>query len=174
MADSDPPDTIWLSAALARYERPLLKYAHSLCGHRELARDVVQDTFIRLSRERRRLAEGDLARWLFTVCRHRIIDVLRKERRIVPMPPEAMVAEAGPTPSFTAAIETREAEETIRRFVEELPDAEREVVRLRFQTGLSYAEIAAVVGESVAMVGWRLHQAVLFLRQRCQHAFETP
>src|SRR6187401_381297 len=66
-----------LLAALGEFEPRLLKYAFSICRDEELAQDAVQDTFLRLAKEYRRLDLHELGRWLFTVCRNRTVDLTR-------------------------------------------------------------------------------------------------
>ena len=72
----------WIVSALARYEAPLLRYASRLLGDVDRARDVVQDTFLKLCREDPTRLDGHLAQWLFTVCRNRALDIQRKEGRV--------------------------------------------------------------------------------------------
>ncbi|MEO8352315.1 MAG: sigma factor, partial [Chthoniobacteraceae bacterium] len=71
------PETTQLHALLDRYERPLIRYAMSIVGDLENARDAVQDTFIRYVRDegapRGEGTEKHVEAWLFTVCRHRAI-----------------------------------------------------------------------------------------------------
>ncbi|MGB8168823.1 MAG: sigma factor, partial [Chthoniobacteraceae bacterium] len=57
---------IWVQTALERYERPLLQYAMSIVGEIERARDVVQETFMRLHNQDQEAIEGHLSQWLFT------------------------------------------------------------------------------------------------------------
>src|SRR6185436_16456483 len=106
------PDTSDFPALLARYERPLVRYAQSIVGDVNSARDVVQDVFIKLARggvpsaEGHAASDGDgasagggngaeptrhsapgtrhLEAWLFTVTRNRALDHHRKHRRIIP------------------------------------------------------------------------------------------
>src|SRR5687767_2937037 len=85
--------------ALSRYEGPLLRYARSLLGDLERARDVVQDTFLRLCREDPARVDGHLAQWLFTVCRNRALDVQRKDGRLRPLDAAALDAQPSPEPS---------------------------------------------------------------------------
>ena len=47
-----------------------------------------------------------------------------------------------------------------------LPPRQREAVRLKFQEGLSYAEIAEITGETKSNVGWLLHSAIKSLREK--------
>src|SRR5258706_15240201 len=74
-------DLSWVKGALARYEQPLLRFAASVVG-RELAADVVQDTFVALCKAERTQIEGHLAAWLFTVCKHRALDIRRDRGRL--------------------------------------------------------------------------------------------
>jgi len=53
----------------------------------------------------------------------------------------------------------------IQQKINDLSPRHREVLRLKFQEGLKYAEIAEVLGESVATVGWLLHEAIAMLRK---------
>ena len=74
-----PVDNAWVRAAVDRFEGPLTTYACRLIGDRDRACDVVQDTFLKLCLQDRAWVDSHLAEWLFTVCRNRALDVLRKE-----------------------------------------------------------------------------------------------
>ncbi len=89
-----PLPALELVSLMNRYERPLVRYAQSIVGELDGARDVVQETFIKYARGS---AEGapalvveDASRhvesWLFTVTRNGALDHLRKHSRIIPMP----------------------------------------------------------------------------------------
>src|SRR5262245_5613103 len=69
--------------AFARYGERLAEYAARILGDRDRAADVVQETFLRLCRERREEIEPKLVQWLYTVCRTRALDIQRKERRMI-------------------------------------------------------------------------------------------
>ena len=73
----------FVQAAVERHQAPLLRYATRLLGgDADRARDVVQDTFVRLMAQPAAEVDGHVAEWLFTVCRNRALDVLRKEGRM--------------------------------------------------------------------------------------------
>ena len=155
-----------LDHALQSFEKPLVRYAHRLTGNVEQARDVVQDTFLRLCRQpAHKLAQldGHLKEWLFTVCRNRAIDTLRKEGRMNTLEhPE--LATTNETPDN--ALEAREQKERVLESVQSLPTRQREMVHLKFVEGLSYRQIAKITGDSVSNVGYILHTALSALRQR--------
>src|ERR1700744_3298535 len=126
---SDAPD---IAALLERYERPLVRYALRIVGDLESARDVVQDTFIRFTREQRpELDENPrhLEAWLFTVCRNRALDHHRKHARIMPMPlADDRIAE---DPSPAASLESRDTAASLLRLLEALSPNQREVIRVK-------------------------------------------
>ena len=175
---------------LDRYERPLVRYACTIVGDLDSARDVVQDVFIRWVREQeKRQVAGDSTHsanghapasadtihhspltthashpeaWLFTVTRHRALDHQRKHRRIIPMPlpDDRPSGEPGPA----ATLERREAATSLFRLLDALSPNQREVIRLKFQNDLSYREIADVTQLSVTNVGFLLHTGLKKLR----------
>ena len=73
----------WVQTALDRYERPLLQYAMSIVQSLDRARDVVQETFMRLHKQEQEAIEGYLSQWLFTVCRNCALKSLKKEERYI-------------------------------------------------------------------------------------------
>ena len=74
---------LWVQTALERYERPLLQYALSIVQDIDRARDIVQDTFMRLHNQEQEAIEGHLSQWLFTVCRNCSLKSLKKEDRYI-------------------------------------------------------------------------------------------
>jgi RNA polymerase sigma-70 factor (ECF subfamily) len=154
----------WLRSAIERFESPLTRYAASLTGDGERARDVVQDTFIRLCEQEPAGLNGRLAEWLFTVCRHRAIDVRRKESRMIALTEMDLETEASSEPTPALAAERNEASASLLRCTALLPANQQEVIRLKFQGGLSYDEISRVTKLSVSNVGYLLHTAIKTLR----------
>jgi len=161
-------DDGWINSVVQQYERPLVRYAAQITGDLERGRDVAQDTFLRLCKQDREqldgLLNGHLVEWLYTVCRNRALDVRRKESRMKTMTAEqATVQESRDTDQAVAA-EQRDTTARVLEFVERLTENQREVVRLKFQHGLSYKEIAAVTELSVSNVGYLIHTAIKKLR----------
>ena len=161
-ADADS----FLSSAMASHQGPLLRYATRLLGDHERARDVVQDTFMRLHTQPRASVVDHLAEWLFTVCRHRAMDVLRKEGRARSFGEREFEQLSGTEPRPGRRLEMEERREQLRRLVDGLPPNLQEVVRLRFQDGFSYKQISGITGLSVTNVGFLLHTAVQRLRRQ--------
>lgn len=156
----------WVKAAMDRYEGPLIRHATLIVGHLEGARDVVQDTFLRLCAEDPVRLDSHLAEWLFTVCRNRALDVRRKEGRMTSLDESNLNAQAAREPSPAILAERNDSTGTVLRLLGDLPPNQQEVIRLKFQSGLSYAEISRVTQLTVSNVGFLLHTAIKTLRQR--------
>ena len=161
------PDSEWIVAALDRYERPLIRYAKWLLGDLETARDVVQETFLRLCREDPARVDGHLAAWLFTVCRNLALDTREKASRSASLEH----AEVPVVYDLDGQHDARRALGRVLDVLETLPRNQREVVYLKFQGGLSYKEIAAITALSTSNVGFLLHTAVRAIRS---HLGEHP
>lgn len=158
----------FIRSALARYESPLVRYCYGLTGNLETARDVVQDTFLRLCEQPQGEVEGHLAQWLFTVCRNRALDVHRKATRMTSLSDSELDHRASSDPSPAESAATRDTVHRIDQLLADLPLNQREVIRLKFQNQLSYQEIAAVTSLSVGNVGFLLHTALKTLRGRLE------
>ncbi|MBA2585881.1 MAG: sigma-70 family RNA polymerase sigma factor [Chthoniobacterales bacterium] len=149
-----------------RFELPLVQYAARITGDRERARDVVQETFMELQRAQRDQLDHAPAKWLFTVCRNRALNVCRKERRMTYLSEELLEAPGADAPAPFAQLEQKEASGFLLRIVATLPPRQQEVVQLKFQNDLSYQEISEITKLSVNHVGVLLHTALKTLRQR--------
>jgi RNA polymerase sigma factor (sigma-70 family) len=161
----------WLASALDRFEGRLLRYAQRITGDPHRAADVVQETFLKLCREDRTSLDGHLAQWLYTVCRNKALDVRRKESRMTALAEPAardrdQHQRNGHVPGPDEAAEAKETAARILAHLAELSDNQQECLRLKFQHGLSYREIAAVMDLSVSNVGFLIHTGLKKLRQR--------
>lgn len=166
MRTDDTGRAEWVKGAMERYERPLIRHAILIVGHLEGARDVVQDTFLRLCAQEPARLDSHLAEWLFTVCRNRALDVRRKEGRMTTLDESNLDAQTDGSPSPAAMTERHDSTSLVLRLLDELPPNQQEVVRLKFQSGLSYDEISRVTQLTVASVGFVLHKAMKALRKR--------
>lgn len=165
-ADAQPSNPDVLRDAMAEYEKPLLGYAHSLLSDWDLARDVVQETFVKLHRELKSNQPENLKAWLFTVCRNRSLDILRKNKRMTVTDTEILETyrdDAQPNPS--KLVERQDSHSRALEFLDRLPANQREVIRLKFQADLSYKEISELTKLTVGNVGYLLHHGLKRLRE---------
>ena len=156
------------------HQSALIRYAASILGGTEQAKDIVQEVLLKLCRQRWRDVEGHLDSWLFRVTRNQALDALRKEKRMS-LFEKTETMETLASVGEIAAAETRKSE-TIRsllELVEQLPGRDKEIVTLKFQQGLSYREISDVTGLTVSNLGYVLHHALKELKQRWETVEET-
>ena len=154
----------WVMGALERYERDLTDYAMHMTGNTERARDVVQETFLRLCKASRAEIGDRIAAWLFSVCRTRALDMLRKEKRLAPLPESFSQTKAGRDADPRDTYELKVTANRALQLMKSLPNQQQEAIRLKFQHGLSYKEISDVTGMSVASVGFQIHMGLKELR----------
>ncbi len=154
--------------AIEEHEGPLLRYAGRLVRDLDLARDAVQETLLTLCREPQAASQEGLREWLYVVCRHRALEILRKEKRMQTAHERGAAAGAiRTTAPDRAEARSDRGEQSGRaaRIIGSLPERQQEIVRLKFQSGLSYREIARVMDLSVSNVGVTLHTAMKAIRR---------
>jgi RNA polymerase sigma-70 factor (ECF subfamily) len=154
----------WIGAALEAHEASLLRYASRLLGDADRARDVVQDTFLRLCREEPPPEGAHLRPWLFTVCRNRVLDLRRKDTRLRWLGTENADGRASSDPTPARVLESAEMLQAVRDVLATLPESQREAIHLKVQEGLSYKEIGIVTGHSVSRVGVLIHDGLKAVR----------
>lgn len=150
----------------------LTRYAASILGDSDIAKDVVQDSFVRLWQQPRAEVADHIRPWLFRVCRNRALDLRRKGGRVKPLDAATHDTTPAEAPGPGQIAEQRDSHARILQLMRDLPENQREVVRLKFQNGLSYKEIASVTELSTGNVGFLLHTALHTLRMRITAAGE--
>jgi len=154
----DSSKSQWIVDALDLHEAALIRYATWVLRDAELAREVVQETFLKLCREEPAKVGGHVAQWLFTVCRNLAFDTRKREARMTPLEDVEIGVDTN--------LEQRETAGEIFRLLENLPKNQREVVYLKFQCDLSYKEISEATKLSVGNVGLLIHTALRAIRKR--------
>lgn len=173
MSDDAPANhQDWIRSLVDCHAVSLTRYAVSITGDIESARDVVQETFLRLCREERDKIQSYIIPWLFKVCRSRALDYIRKESRMRPIEDSSMARETAIDPSPATAAEKKDSSKLIIKILDTLPPKQREVIRLKFQNGLSYKEISEVTDLSISNVGFLLHTAIKSIRENLSSHYD--
>lgn len=152
-----------ITEALDNYESLLINYAREITGELESAKDAVQETFLRLSGQNLKVLQPRLRPWLFVVCRNCALDHVRKIVRLSPDPIEDHNQVSGDPAPDERAMASEEGRR-IWDLVASLPLQQREIVKLKFEAGLSYKEMAETLRTSVSTIGVQLHEAMQTLR----------
>ncbi|MBK1854256.1 sigma-70 family RNA polymerase sigma factor [Verrucomicrobiaceae bacterium 5K15] len=169
MGDPNDKDMVETSSelverAISEFESPLIGYAKTIVHDLDRARDVVQDTFIRLYQQDAGKVNDGLKSWLFTVCRNRALDVLRKEKRMVPTDEDLLAAQDSGTDSPATITVAQERVEQVKACISKLPENQATVILLKFEKGYSYQEISDQTGLSTGNVGFLIHTGMKRLR----------
>jgi RNA polymerase sigma-70 factor (ECF subfamily) len=140
----------------------LYRTALGLLGRREDAEDAVQDLFLSLVRSRRKLsAVKDLTPYLFTALRHSAARILARRRRD-PVTSEAVSGGEVPgAPSVEDPSERARLLESARR---SLPPEQQEVLTLKLEGDLTFAQIGNVLGVTPSTAASRYRYALEKLR----------
>jgi RNA polymerase sigma factor (sigma-70 family) len=155
----------FVERALAEYESPLVGYAYGFVKDIERARDIVQDTFIRLCQQDVSKVRDGLKTWLYTVCRNRALDILRKESRLTPMDEKKLLAREGNEPVPDRALDQSERMAELMRYLDRLSENQRNVILMKFRDGMSYHEICEKTGLSSGNVGFLIHTGLKRMRE---------
>lgn len=150
----------------------LYRVALRLAGNAADAEDLVQETMLRAYRSWDRFTLGTNAKgWLLTILRHLFINEYRRKRRhpesvdldtIEPFAVFEDVQERDPQGAFFDRI----VDDEVLRAVDQLPEAFREAVMLSDVEGLSYEEVAKVLGVPVGTVKSRLYRGRRLLQAK--------
>jgi RNA polymerase sigma factor (sigma-70 family) len=158
-------DAAAFSALFARYAPRLRRLVGRDLARASDADDLVQQTFLQMHRARRDFREGSRLRpWLYTIALNLKRQFFRSRARKPEAPlPEDGAGEPVAPPMGDPEGAVRDAQ--IRRALDALPEAQREVIVLHWFEGLSFREIAEVVGASQPAVKVRAHRGYEKLRQ---------
>lgn len=155
-------------ALFSRCYPGLLRYATTLLRYpTDAAEDVVAEVFCTLWAQRMQLAvQGSLAAYLYTAVKHRAFDRLREQRR-TPLDatdelPQTQPAAAHQQPDHLLAFQ--ELNEQVGHLIGQLPERTRQVFQLHRDGGLTYEEMAALLGISVNSIKTHMFRALRFLK----------
>lgn len=165
-------DSAAFELTFRRYHRLLCAFAFQYVRSPEIAEDIVGDTFTRLWTDRERLPNPvDLRLYLTMAARNRAISWLRSERvRDRWREGEAQIGPGTERPYILNTAE-RQLDRTalhaaIERAIAHLPDRCREALALRWRHGLSYSDIAEVLGVSIKSVEVYVSRGLAVLREQ--------
>ena len=152
------------AALVERHAQALARFAASL-GERYDVEELVQDTFVRAFQSLDSFrAESSLRTWLFTILRRLRLDRRRAERR---RRDGGEVQERDAATGYDAldGLVARETEARMRMAIERLSPTQREVFTLRVSEGLSYREIAGIVGTTEGAARVHYHNALRSVKE---------
>ena len=162
-----------ISQLIERHSRRVRDYIQMMVKDGDVADDIFQETFIKAVRvidEGRYTDNGRFLSWILRIAHNQVIDHFRAQKQNR----QLNEAEAGYDVLGTLRLAERTVEDEIvceqiasdvRRMVELLPDEQREVVMMRYYSGLSFKEIAEQTGVSINTALGSMRYALINLRK---------
>jgi len=155
-----------------RWERPIYALAYRTIGREEDARDVCQETFLRAFRALPGFrGQAKFSSWLYRIALNLCRDWIRRERRIgfVQQPEDVdltdLAAAAEPTETIEDLVSRNDQVRAVERAMALLPEDQRTAIVLKEYHGLTFQEIADIVGCPLSTVKTRLYQGLTVLRR---------
>lgn len=168
-------DTAVFDILVQRWDRKIQGAIYRFVGASEDARDLCQEAFLRAYRGLRTFKkDARFSSWLYQIALNVCRDRLRRRRgrtlvSLDELDEGGHEAAVLPGPSPLELAEARDISDRVARAVASLPDEQREVIVLKEYEGLTFAEIAEVLGVPLSTVKTRLYRGLVQLRQRLEH-----
>ena len=162
-----------ISQLIEKYRRRVTEYIRMMVKDRDVADDIFQDTFIKVIRtidSGRYVDNGKFLSWVLRIAHNQVIDYFRSQKSARTV----SEAEAGYDVLGTLRYAEHNVEDKmvaaqiesdVRRLVEQLPEEQREVVMLRYYSGMSFQEIADQTGVSINTALGRMRYALINMRK---------
>jgi RNA polymerase sigma-70 factor, ECF subfamily len=162
---------------IKRWERPIYALAYRTIGREEDARDVVQETFLRAFRGLSGFkGQAKFSSWLYRIALNLCRDWIRRQRRApVVLAPDGvdlveLAGEAESVESADAAVARKDLSRAVARAMTTLPEDQRAAIVLKEYHGLTFQEIADLLGCPLSTVKTRLYQGLTVLRRELERS----
>jgi RNA polymerase sigma-70 factor (ECF subfamily) len=154
-----------LSGLYEEYYDKLARYAYLRIGSRADAEDLAGEVFLRALKSIKSYKDQGIpmGAWLFRIAHNLVVDYLRKRQRQKMVPIEEVQIESGVNPVIT--VEKKLEMERVRKAMEQLTEQQREVLGLRFFTGLTSGETARLLNRNDGSIREMQRAAIEKLRK---------
>ena len=161
-----------LKVLIDRHQSKIYGFIYSKIQDRSVCDDIFQDTFIKVIKTLRTKGyneEGKFLPWVMRIASNLVIDYFRHNKK---MPFQRETDEysifnfmSDSTLSIENQLIENQVELDVRKIVEQLPEDQREVIKMRFYEDLSFKEISEITGVSINTALGRMRYAVINLRK---------
>ncbi len=140
------------------YADHIFRFLRGTLKQKEMAEDIVQDTYEKLWVKRETVSYEKVKTYLFTTAYHTMIDRLRKERRLISM------EESGAAEN-SVEMTSPDLNKILHEGLNKLPSDQKAVILLRDYEGYSYKEIGEITGQSESQVKVNIFRGRKFLKK---------
>ncbi len=149
-----------------RYSRPLYSLAYQVTGGDRFAQDVVQEVFVAIWKDAGRFdpTRGALAPWLFSLARHKAIDLVRREANIRKHTADVDLEFREAPDDVDREVWLNLRRDRVREAIGQLSESQREALELAFFSGLTHVEVAERLGIPLGTAKTRIRSGLLRLR----------
>lgn len=155
-------------ALVKRYCQPLLRYLQRVAGE-QVAEELHQQTWLSVLDHIEKFdpdsTTGGFKAWLFRIATNKANDLWRLRGREKNARDALSLMSQESAPAAGERLEQVEESEKLRRAIDQLPHAQRQVLMLRYYSNLKFVEIARVLGCPLNTALGRMHKAVIKLRE---------
>ena len=153
-----------------QHQRLVFSLSLKMLADEEEAKDVVQETFIRVWQ---RIGDYDTQKsfttWLYTIASHLCLDRLKQMRRILPLPKDEKVLQDFANNDSQQTLENSEWVSIVRMLAEGLSPKQKLVFTLCQMEGLPSTEVEQITGLDAKQVKSNLYVARQTIRERLKH-----
>jgi RNA polymerase sigma-70 factor (ECF subfamily) len=176
VAQSLGGDTESFNQLILRWERPIYALAYRVIGREEDARDVCQEAFLRAFRGLAAFkGQAKFSSWLYRITLNLCRDWMRRERRtpLVAVPEGVDLVEMADdrqarVDTVEDLVTRRDLSRAVEKLMRALPEEQRTAIILKEYEGLTFQEIADLMGCPLSTVKTRLYQGLTVLRRQLQ------
>ena len=155
-----------IEALHERYSGPLYSLAYQVTGGDRFAQDVVQEVFVAVWKNAGRFdpTRGSLSSWLFSLARHKAIDLVRREANVRRHTADVDLELEEAVDDVDQEAWLRVRRDAVRAAIAELPEAQRTAVEMAFFGGLTHVEVSEALGIPLGTAKTRIRTALMRLR----------
>ncbi len=151
-----------------RYHPALIRYLHRLAGTDHMAEELHQQTWLSVLDHIERFdpasSSGGFKAWLFRIATNKTNDHWRSKGRERAATEGLKLVTDEELPAAGDRLESTEEQEKLKRAIQLLPDAQRQVLMLRYYSNLKFVEIAQLLGCPLNTALGRMHKATQKLK----------
>lgn len=161
-----------LEALISKNQQRIFSYILVRIQDQDLANDIFQDTFVKVINTLKRgkyNEEGKFLQWTMRIAHNLIIDHYRRQKRMPTMAPtdEFNIFDVLKDNSLNveSSLIKQQIESDLHKLIDQLPEDQKEVLKLRHFSGLSFKEISDQTGVSINTALGRMRYALINLRK---------